>query len=713
MSSSIRLLLAMLLVAASAICAQAQTLRVTLNVSSQPDPYLSTWSSKREVAIVTVTNPGSAPVDAKFDCRLSIGGELQASTNPSRMRVISIPPGTTQYYGEDLVPPTAVDYVGSGDRTALRTGRLPAGVYTFCVALLDAKSLQRITEPVCRTFTIVSYTSPIPIEPADRATVARGKSPLFKWVPVQPKPATRVSYRLVVFEVLAGQSPTTAFRSNRPIIDQDGLTATQMLWPADHERPVEGRSYVWGVIATDAEGKRIGEPNDGVGGPVSFTVAGTESGGTTPPRNPRDVSSGGGGGGGDQGGGGSGGSGTGGSGGGGGGNAGSGDARPVVPTTGTPFTSGLGRPTSARKLVGTNPADGARIEVDAERPTFRWEWQGDAPKVRHYDVEVRRAEDRTGRAVRVTGTEMGWPATLEFREGGYAWRVTAIGEDGNPAGETGWMAFSVVGNQYDIDLIIDSVLCGPKPGTYLFYGRIVNQGTAQVTLNSAADIYSWFAGGPNPNLVLNLTTPSTYAVPIPPSTTQLLIGTLTGPATVLTGIYVITKPISGPDITEFEPGDSLPKCICDKCELIKIDTSGGSIKLDPTTGDLTITQPLITSPDPLKTLIAEVIYVRWHPADPRCIPCNKNQKDWGALLSAVYTSNASPVPGVLTSNAASWTMTSPQSTTSGTATFTIGLPSLLDCCKMTGRVCIRYRFNLQSSDGKDCYQCDRVICYSF
>jgi len=163
MSSSIRLLLAMLLVAASAICAQAQTLRVTLNVSSQPDPYLSTWSSKREVAIVTVTNPGSAPVDAKFDCRLSIGGELQASTNPSRMRVISIPPGTTQYYGEDLVPPTAVDYVGSGDRTALRTGRLPAGVYTFCVALLDAKSLQRITEPVCRTFTIVSYTSSIGI----------------------------------------------------------------------------------------------------------------------------------------------------------------------------------------------------------------------------------------------------------------------------------------------------------------------------------------------------------------------------------------------------------------------------------------------------------------------------------------------------------------------------------------------------------------------
>ena len=58
---------------------------------------------------------------------------------------------------------------------------------------------------------------------------------------------------------------------------------------------------------------------------------------------------------------------------------------------------------------------------------------------------MRRAEDRSGRAVRVTGTEMGWPATLEFREGGYAWRVTAIGEDGNPTGETGWMGFSVVG----------------------------------------------------------------------------------------------------------------------------------------------------------------------------------------------------------------------------------------------------------------------------
>jgi hypothetical protein len=276
------------------------------------------------------------------------------------------------------------------------------------------------------------------------------------------------------------------------------------------------------------------------------------------------------------------------------------------------------------------------------------------------------------------------------------------------------MAFSIVGNQYDIDLIIDSVVCGPTPNVFLFYGRIVNQGTAQVTLNSAADIYAWFAGGPDPLLTLNLTTPSTYAVPIPPSTTQPLVGTLTSTgATVLTGIYVITKPVSGPDITEFEPGDSLPNCLCDLCEKIKIDTSGGTISIDPSTGDATITQPLVTASDPLKTVIAEVIYVRWQPADPKCIPCTQNRKDWGALLAASYTSNASPSPAAINGNNVVWTNNAPQSTTTGTATFTIGLPSVLECCKLTGRICIRYRFNFQSANGKDCYQCDRVICYSF
>lgn len=721
MRFTLQSILATLVLVASAVCADAQQLRVTLNVSSHPDPYLSTWSTRREVAIVTVTNTSSAPVQAKFDCKLSIGNDLKASTNPARMRVVTIPPGTTQYYGEDLVPHSAVDFSGSGDQTALRTGRLPAGVYTFCVRLLDAATLAELTPPVCKNFTIVSYTGPIPIAPGDRGTVDRGKLPLFKWTAVAPKPSTPVTYRLVVFEMLSGQTPTTAFRSNRPILDRDRLSATQLQWPADMERPVEGRSYVWGIIATDGEGKGIGEPNNGVGGPVSFTM-GKSNARDPNPRDPTDdggTADGGGGGntGGGTGGGNSGGGNAGGgTSGGGGGGGGTGDARPVIPTTGTPFTSTLDRPTGNVQLVGVTPKDGARLELEArDRPTFTWQWRGEAPTVRHYDIEIRRAEDKTGRAVRANDLKMDWPSSLEYSEGAYVWRVTAIGTDGNPAGNTGWMSFSIVGNQYDIDLIIDSVVCSPKPNVFLFYGRIVNQGTSQVTLNAASDIYAWSIGNvPDPLLTLNLTTPSTYAVPIPASTTQQLIGTLTSTgATVLTGIYVITKPISGPDITEFEPGDTLPSCICDKCEKIKIDTTGGSVKLDPATGDLTITQPLIVSPDPLKTLIAEVIYVRWQPADPRCIPCNKNQKDWGMLLSATYTSNASPSPGPITGNSASWTNTSPQSTTTGTATFTIGLPSILDCCKMTGMVCIRYRFNLQSADGKDCYQCDRVICYSF
>ncbi|HET7153669.1 MAG TPA: hypothetical protein VFJ29_07855, partial [Candidatus Kapabacteria bacterium] len=249
-----------------AVIANAQ-LRVSLNIAPHPDPYLYYWSQNRYEVIATVTSSGK-PVDVKFYCTVTMDGALQANTKTESMQIISIPGGPSQYYGYDLFPFDAVKFSGNADKTAAKTGMLAAGTYEFCVSLLDPATGQQLTAPVCKTFTITSYKAPVLLQPQDKSMLGKTNRPMFRWTGVSPMPATPPSYRVVVLEVLKGQTPTTAFQSNQPILDRT-TTATQLLWPSDVELPHEGMEYVAGVIATDNQGNTIGEPN-GLGGPNAF-----------------------------------------------------------------------------------------------------------------------------------------------------------------------------------------------------------------------------------------------------------------------------------------------------------------------------------------------------------------------------------------------------------------------------------------------------------
>ena len=92
---------------------------------------------------------------------------------------------------------------------------------------------------------------------------------MFRWTPVVPRPSFAISYRLQVFEVLEGQTPINAFRTNRPIMDLPDISNTQLLWPADFELPRIGQQYIWTVRATDEQGSPIGEP-DGYATPFTL-----------------------------------------------------------------------------------------------------------------------------------------------------------------------------------------------------------------------------------------------------------------------------------------------------------------------------------------------------------------------------------------------------------------------------------------------------------
>ncbi|NQW29297.1 MAG: hypothetical protein HQ472_02135 [Ignavibacteria bacterium] len=236
-------------------------LRVSVNLTSRPDPYISNWSQRKEVVIVSVTNSSLKEIDAKFNCTVKKDGVLLANTKPENMQVLSIQPGSTQYYGEDLVPIAAMRVIGNTEQTLVKTGMLPAGEYEFCVNLIHPTSGIELTPPVCRNFTIQSYQAPVLLLPLDGDSLRKGQRPLFRWMAVSPKPSFVVRYRLQVFEVMTGQTPITAFRVNQPIIDVPDIQTTQLLWPPDYDLVSNQKSLVWTVRAIDDNGNPLGEPN--------------------------------------------------------------------------------------------------------------------------------------------------------------------------------------------------------------------------------------------------------------------------------------------------------------------------------------------------------------------------------------------------------------------------------------------------------------------
>ena len=261
------LLFALLLMCSVSALAQ---LRVTVNISSRPDPYLSNWAQRKDVIIVTVTNPTASEVQAKFNCQINKDGAFLAKTKPELMPVLTIPVGTTQYFAEDIIPLDATTASDGLVQNTLRTGMLPGGFYEFCVTMIEPTSFVVISQPVCRNFSVRTYQAPILLLPIDKTEITFGTRPMLRWSPISPRAEFTVNYRVQVFEVMRGQTPINALRVNRPVLDVPNVTTTQLLWPPDFELPRAGQQYIWTVRATDDRGAAMGEP-DGYATPFTFT----------------------------------------------------------------------------------------------------------------------------------------------------------------------------------------------------------------------------------------------------------------------------------------------------------------------------------------------------------------------------------------------------------------------------------------------------------
>ena len=235
----------------------AQSLRAELNISARPSTRLADWVSHRETASLLIYSTFEKMTGVKIDAKLSLNGNLIASTKLGSMPVISIPNGgPATFYAGDIFPENAVSFFGDLKQTTMRSGILPEGNYELCISLINAQTLQPVSVPVCRSFFLTKYILPTLLQPEDNKKIASGteKTTLFVWSPIIPNPLVPVSYRLRVVDVQPGQSAQQAFSVNIPLFERITIGSTQFLWPQEIPLPDAGANLAWGIQPEDDQG---------------------------------------------------------------------------------------------------------------------------------------------------------------------------------------------------------------------------------------------------------------------------------------------------------------------------------------------------------------------------------------------------------------------------------------------------------------------------
>jgi hypothetical protein len=131
-----------------------------------------------------------------------------------------------------------------------RSGQLPAGTYSFRLLL------QPFGVGDSFRFEVKPMGPPRLISPPDGANLG-GAYPNFVWTPPTPMPGGPVTYKLQLYEVLPGQTPEEAVKSNPPWLEQDGINSPRLQYPTGARKLDADKEYAWRVSAAVGPGAAL------------------------------------------------------------------------------------------------------------------------------------------------------------------------------------------------------------------------------------------------------------------------------------------------------------------------------------------------------------------------------------------------------------------------------------------------------------------------
>jgi len=257
---------------------------VTLNINYPAPTYLSDWNNSRGGMVTVVLNSAGQQETAlvKFRTQLqNSNGGIIATSKDATARVYTIRSGATTFTLDKALQLENLQFSDGAIVHRIQTsGRLPADNYTLCVELLSGLNDVSITKvPVCRPFVQINYQLPYLLIPTDKswldANIAQSLI-TFRWSSLVPMNREGVVYRIQVFEILAGQEPMQAFRSNQPILETEVKGTTQYFWrPQLSFKDGVPHVFIWTVQTVDLKGTPVpslDENNQGRSEPHVFGV---------------------------------------------------------------------------------------------------------------------------------------------------------------------------------------------------------------------------------------------------------------------------------------------------------------------------------------------------------------------------------------------------------------------------------------------------------
>lgn len=261
-----------LVLSVSGLSAQDFLLTTILNINSYPSPYISDWETNgSSLGSFTIINPTELPFSIYLDVQITM--EQNGLVFTGRTDLFEMPPGTKVINNTNFLTFSDATFPNSSLKNkAVQTGRLPEGEYTICIRTFTNTGYQ-ISMEQCRDFTILYPQPPHLITPEDHSLVNVSNSlPVFQWTPVIVPANFQIHYSFKIVELLPGQNPYQALRSNVPYFEKNDISNPSLLYPINALPLKEEKTYVWQVQALDQWGSPIAQ-NDGYSEIYTFTVS--------------------------------------------------------------------------------------------------------------------------------------------------------------------------------------------------------------------------------------------------------------------------------------------------------------------------------------------------------------------------------------------------------------------------------------------------------
>lgn len=238
--------------------------QITLNLAlnSRPQPYLSDWIYPANGMMMISYMGGAVAIDPNVKIKTTLldqSGTVIGTSDLNSARIYTLKGGVNQFTMAEALQLQNLILPANVQLLLQRTGRLAAGQYQLEVEVRNSAG-DIVRAKQTKPFFVVSYQLPVLMQPANDAKLDAHVAQsviTFRWTSLVPFSSEQTFYRVQVFEILPGQTPMQAFRSNRPLLDEpvpNGIT--QYVWRSNLAMldTTANSKFIWTVQTLDSRG---------------------------------------------------------------------------------------------------------------------------------------------------------------------------------------------------------------------------------------------------------------------------------------------------------------------------------------------------------------------------------------------------------------------------------------------------------------------------